>query len=110
MTTAPDTRYNGWPTYETWRVNLEMFDGLLIADLTGTDHLADFLSLYTSVPVAEMALAEMLRERAEEMIEATSTEGMARDYAFAFLSRVDWRNIAAHKIADEMAEELAEYR
>jgi hypothetical protein len=44
------------------------------------------------------------------MIEATSTEGMARDYAFAFLSRVDWRNIAAHKINDEMADELAEYR
>jgi hypothetical protein len=57
-----------------------------------------------------MALALMLRERAEEMIEATSTEGMARDYAFAFLSRVDWRSIAAHKINDEMADELAEYR
>ena len=62
-----DTRYNGWPTYETWRVNLEMFDGLSVADLTGTDHLADFLSLYTGVSVAEMALAEMLREQAEEM-------------------------------------------
>jgi hypothetical protein len=105
-----DTRYNGWPTYETWRVNLEMFDGLSVADITGMDHLADFIKLYASVPVAEMALALMLREQAEEMIEATSTEGMARDYALAFLSRVDWRSIAAHKINDEMADELAEYR
>ena len=110
MTTATDTTYNGWPNYETWRVSLEMFDGLTIADLTGTDHLADFLQLYANVPVAEQALAEMLREQAEEMVEATSTEGIARDYAFAFLSRVDWREIASHKINDEMAEELAEYR
>lgn len=110
MTNATDTTYNGWPNYETWRVNLEMFDGLTVADITGTDDTADFLSLYTSVPVAEQTLAEMMREHAEDLIEGTSTEGIARDYAMAFLSRVDWRNIAAHKINDEMAEELTEYR
>jgi hypothetical protein len=100
MTNATDTTYNGWPNYETWRVNLEMFDGLTVADIACTDDTADFLSLYASVPVAEGVLGEMLREQAEDLIHETSTEGIARDYAFAFLSRVDWRNIAAHKIND----------
>lgn len=111
MTAPTDTTtYNGWPNYETWRVNLEAFDGLSVADITGTDDLADFLSLYASSPVAEMALAEMMREQVEDMIEGTTTEGMARDYALAFLRQVDWRNIANHKITDEMADELAELR
>ena len=37
---------------------------------------------------------------AEELIEATSNEGLARDYALAFLSDVDWWAIADHLVAD----------
>jgi hypothetical protein len=119
MTAPTDTTYNGWTNYETWRVNLEAFDGLSVADITGTDHLADFLSLYASVPVAETALAEMMREQVESLIEETTTGGIARDYALAFLQPVDWRSIASHKITEEqvsqdylheMADELAELR
>ena len=106
MTAPTDTTYNGWPNYETWRVNLEAFDGLSVADITGTDHLADFLSQYTSVPVAVSVLAEMMREQVESLIEDTTTAGIARDYALAFLQPVDWRNIANHKITDEMAESV----
>jgi len=110
MTAPTDTTYNGWPNYETWRVNLEAFDGLSVADITGTDHLADFLRQYTSVPVAVSVLAEMMREQVESLIEDTTTAGIARDYALAFLQPVDWRNIANHKITDEMADELADLR
>ncbi len=110
MTAPTDTTYNGWPNYETWRVNLEAFDGLSVADITGTDDVADFLNGYATVPVAVSALAEMMREQVESLIEDTTTAGIARDYALTFLQPVDWRNIANHKITDEMADELAELR
>lgn len=66
-------KYNGWSNYETWRVNLEIFDG------------GDF----------NMAGFEM-REFVEELIENGSTEGLARDYAMAFISNVDWMEISEH--------------
>jgi len=68
-------KYNGWSNYETWRVNLEVFDGV-----------EDF----------NMAEFEM-REFVEELIENDTKEGLARDYAMAFISNVDWREIAESK-------------
>jgi len=67
--------YNGWTNYPTWRVHLEMFDGMEIDE-----------------PVD----AHTLRDMAEDAVEATSGEGFARDYALAFLSDVNWREIAHH--------------
>ena len=64
--------YNGWTNYATWRVNLEMFDGGEFSDYS----------------------PNMLREFAEEMIEQSSDAGLARDYAMAFLSDVNWYEIA----------------
>lgn len=85
--------YNGWTNYATWRVNLEMFDGLSASDITGR-----------ALPaVSELAAA--LREQAEEIILQTSTEGLARDYALAFLSDVNWHEIASNKLVDAYAEE-----
>jgi hypothetical protein len=43
-------------------------------------------------------LGRDLKAYAEELIEATSEQGLARDYALAFLSDVDWREIAKHLI------------
>ena len=75
-----DQTYNGWTNYATWRVNLEIFDGLT-SDYYGTNDTT--------------RLAQELREHAEEIIEATTTEpGLARDYALAFLGDVNWREIA----------------
>ena len=31
-----DTTYNGWTNYATWRVNLEIFDGMSPRDVTNT--------------------------------------------------------------------------
>ena len=67
--------YNGWTNYPTWRVHLEMFDGMEIDD-----------------PISP----EGLREMAEELIENYSSPGFARDFAMAFLADVNWHEIADH--------------
>jgi hypothetical protein len=84
-----DTTYNGWTNYATWRVNLEVFDNLPLEDFSGADD--------------EDTLADACKERAEYYVECSSEPGLARDYALAFLSDVNWREIAAH-----MLEEYAE--
>jgi hypothetical protein len=78
--------YNGWTNYATWRVNLEMFDGMVI----------DPLNEWSPDPTT---FANQLIDWARDMIEETSTEGIARDYALAFLQDVNWREIAQHLLA-----------
>jgi len=79
--------YNGWTNYATWRVNLEIFDGFDPRDYWNVSErwesydLGDFLKAY-----------------AEELIESSSSKGFARDYALAFLSDVDWRQIASRML------------
>ena len=68
-----DTTYNGWTNYATWRVNLELFDG--------SDQ---FWS------------ADSARDFVEEIIIDSTPEGVARDYALAFISDVNWHEIAEH--------------
>ena len=81
------SKYNGWTNYETWRVNLEIFDGFDPRDLwTGSDKWEAY------------DLGDFLKGYAEELIESSSTEGIALDYALAFLSAVNWREIAKHMI------------
>jgi hypothetical protein len=48
-------------------------------------------------------LADACKERAEYYVECSSEPGLARDYALAFMSDVNWREIAQH-----MLEEYAE--
>jgi hypothetical protein len=76
MTTIDNT-HNGWTNYETWHVNLDMFDGW---DMT------DF----------ENITADQVQCIAEDHIEFSSSEGFARDYAMTFLSDVNWSEIADH--------------
>lgn len=90
-----DKTYNGWTNYETWRVNLEIFDGMTAVDLTGR-----------RVPCVS-ELKDALRDYALDVIETSSPEGLARDYALAFLDAVDWWSIANHIMADELRDELA---
>jgi len=97
-----DKTYNGWSNYATWRVNLEIFDGQSPEDVTGNMN-AEVVALRVFVS----DLADALKEQAEELIEAGSSEGLARDYAFAFLSDVNWREIA-EGMADAYADERTE--
>ena len=94
-----DTTYNGWTNYATWRINLEIFDGMEL-DLNPSPY--DKLEAYT--------LKDELQRIAEEII----FEGMGYDerrpsnlmenYARAFLQDVNWYEIADHLIKDYIRE------
>lgn len=87
-----DNTYNGWTNYATWRVNLEIFDGMQLEDMFGDDNTdAD-------------DIAERIKEWAEEIMENDTPDGgLARDYALAFLADVNWHEIAMHLIGDMIA-------
>ena len=69
--------YNGWTNYATWRVNLELF--------------ADY-------EIEEEITGEYIEETADSFIFETSTvdTSIMEDYARAFLSDVNWDEIAEH--------------
>ncbi len=74
--------YNGWTNYATWRINLEIFDGL--DRCYGMDGWT----------------AEYAKQYVEDYINETSS-GLARDYALAFIADVNWHEIAAHYQEEE---------
>ena len=92
--------YNGWSNYETWRVNLEMLDGMTPEDMGyritagGSDE--DRAELVESV-------AQSLEMYVCETVEADA-KGFALDLAQSFLARVDWEEIAEHMVDDAIAE------
>jgi hypothetical protein len=53
-------------------------------------------------------LGQAMKAWAEEFIEESSPEGLARDYALAFLSNVNWYEIAEHLISDYSENEVKE--
>jgi len=85
-----DTKYNGWTNYATWRVALEIFDGFNAVDEWGLER----------ETLTESELAELLKEHAEELVSETTPEGLALDYALAFMSDVNWYEIASHMLED----------
>jgi hypothetical protein len=84
-----DTKYNGWTNYATWRVNLEIFDGLEQSEVFDL-----------SFPLEQ--LRHVLQDYVQGHIyEAGGGDGnIAVDYALAFLSDVNWYEIAKHMIED----------
>jgi hypothetical protein len=89
--------YNGWSNYETWRVNLEIFDGMTLEDMN-------------TVEVDPYQLKDYLQEYAEEIVFLDSHIGsktpssLVEDYARAFLSDVNWYEIAQHLNNDHIEE------
>ncbi len=67
--------YNGWTNYQTWRVNLEFFDGL---------------------EIDEGYTAGTLQEMLEEHITEQTDNGLAQDYALAFIDSVNYHEILDH--------------
>ena len=65
------SKYNGWTNYATWRINLEIFDG------GNWDRYS----------------ADDLKEYVTDYLEQDSS-GLALDYALAFISEVNWNEIA----------------
>jgi len=86
-----DSRYNGWTNYATWRVRLEIFEGF-----DPSDYYSDLDTDDT------YSLSKCLQDYAEQVLfECATVEGLAADYARAFLSDVNW-----YEIADAMLTEI----
>jgi len=92
-----DTTYNGWSNYATWRINLEVFDGMTLEDMN-------------TVEVDPYEVSQYLQDYAEEIIFLDSHIGgkspssLMEDYARAFLQEVNWYEIAQHLIEDHIIE------
>jgi len=84
-----DKTYNGWTNYATWRVNLEIFDG------SDMDVLFDL-----TLPVEQ--LRHVLQDYVEGHIHESGggNGNLAVDYALAFISDVNWYEIAEHLLED----------
>lgn len=95
-----NTSYNGWTNYATWRINLEIFDGMDAQDFDGVD--AADPNIY------EISL--QLKDYAEEIIfsdcryDERRPSNLMEDYARAFLADVDWYEIAQHMVNDYILE------
>ena len=87
--------YNGWTNYETWRVNLEWFDGMDCTDWGETVY----------------DVAKALQEHVEDCLSAQMdlvSDSRIIDYAMAFIQPVNWKEIAEHML-DEYNVELKAY-
>ena len=89
-------KYQGWTNYATWRVKLEMFDNIPISEFD------DFDDANTDI----YKLSQSLKNLAEYYIECECPQNgsFAKDYALAFLSDVNWYEIAEHMVDDHVAE------
>jgi hypothetical protein len=87
--------YNGWTNYATWRVNLEIFDGFDLHD-AGLHR----LDVYD--------LSQTLKDYADEILTDNGASGLALDYARAFMSEVNWREIAEAVIESNTDEDTDE--
>ena len=95
-----DSKYNGWTNYETWRINLELFDGFDPFDYFSDDQ-ANMMDW----------LADYLKEHAETLIHKAGGGKGNVDYALAFLQPVNWHEIAEHMFLDYADEEdIAAYK
>ena len=70
--------YNGWTNFETWKVNLEIFDGVTAKDIWG-----------------EKCQPEWVRHYVEEIV-TEEAEGFALSCVNSVLSAVNWHEIAEH--------------
>ena len=87
--------YNGWTNYETWRIQLEVIDGMTLNDFGFDLHEVD------TDEVADIErLADNVAELVNEVVTRDVPEGLALDLALSFIDRVDFMEIAEHLIAD----------
>jgi hypothetical protein len=99
--------YNGWTNYATWRINLEIFDGVEPADL-------GCFTRYEEPDTSDVA--RYLEDYVDEVLCTYASggpcgEGVTLDYARAFVAQVNWYEIAEHfceQWRDQMAEEERE--
>lgn len=92
-----DQTYNGWTNYATWRVNLEVFDGLNLRDhmdeIPDTYQVGQWAQEYAE-ELLDSAMREPVGIRSRMLTPCDIVDGWAR----AFLQNVDWHSIARHLI------------
>lgn len=84
-----DKTYNGWSNYATWRVALEIFDGVEVEDITSLE--ADDITAYEFGKECEAWVDSYLFE-----VHSGEVSSLVIDYAQAFLAYVNWTEIAKH--------------
>ena len=77
-------KYNGWTNYATWRVNLEIIDGIEIDTITCAEYIKEY--------VEDVVFSQYELSNGSHLIE---------DYARAFVSEVNF-----YEIAQSINEEL----
>ena len=78
-------KHNGWTNYATWRVNLEIIDGI---DWYECEHVD----------------ADYVKELVEDIVFSQHEESLMSDYANAFLSEVNYHEIAENLINEAQNE------
>jgi hypothetical protein len=77
-----NSTYNGWANYATWRVNLELIDSDFYGEsVNDYDDVSDF--------------ADYIQSSIESMV-YDYPDGFVKDYCEAFISNVEWYEIAQH--------------
>ena len=84
-----DNKYNGWSNYATWRVNLE-----ILSDMDWYE--------------TEYVDADYLKSLVEDVVFSQHEESLMSDYANAFLSEVNYHEIAEHILEEKEIEKQIE--
>ena len=107
--------YNGWTNYATWRVNLELLDGVETSLETSPEDYTEYVENGEISDDNKMKivynLSKELESLVEEIMDSYDTDSIVRSYADAFLSDVNWYEIAEHKYdstINEIIEKAAE--
>ena len=72
-------KYNGWSNYATWRVNLEIIDGIEI-----------------ETKMCAATIQEIVEDVVFSQYEMQSGSHLIEDFARAFISQVNFYEIAQH--------------
>ena len=84
-----DSTYNGWTNYATWRVHLEVLDGL------------DPFDMWPDLDPLE--LPDTLAAYVEDTLFTDSGKPtLIEDYARAFIAHVNWHEIAKFMISERV--------
>ena len=93
--------YNGWTNYATWRVNLELLDGVETSLETSPEDYTEYVENGEISDDNKMKivynLSKELESLVEEIMNSYDTDSIVRSYADAFLSDVNYYEIAEHK-------------
>lgn len=103
--------YNGWTNYATWRVNLELLDGVETSLEASPEDYTEYIENGEISDDNRMEiiynLSKELESLVEEIMDSYDTDSIVRSYADAFVSDVNWYEIAEHKF-DDLAERIIE--